>query len=534
MATINGTANGERLDGGTEADVIYGFGGNDSITGANGFDTLWGGEGDDRLDGIGDADAFYGEAGNDIIRTGGGADIVDCGDGDDRVDLATGSQLIEGQMLGGAGLDTMNLTGQAFVSGGFSAANGFERLRFEVADARLAGDTGANLIDLSGFDLSFSPFLPDVRGGGGDDRITGSALDDSIRGGAEDDLLKGGAGDDDLIGESGVNTLVGGDGDDFLGLASSSGGGKADGGGGADTIIGSGGGEWLIGGSGADTLTGEGGLDTLDAGSGDDRIDLFEGTVSAAVIIGGAGHDSLYMKHGGQLAMALFSAASTGVEEIEFNTLGTGFIAGTSDANDFDFSGFAVNLGTRVDTGLGDDRLVGSTLSDALRGGAGADTLNGVGGHDTLEGGAGADLLNGDVGDDLLLGGLHADRLFAGGGTDTLDGGGGADTMTAGLGADRFVFRTAFDSVAGAMDRIIGFDLAVDRIDLSPLDADVYTDGDQAAVVVSAFSETVGELILSYNAAKGWTKLMLDVSGDAIADLVVRIDGEVTAGGLIL
>jgi Ca2+-binding RTX toxin-like protein len=256
--------------------------------------------------------------------------------------------------------------------------------------------------------------------------------------------------------------------------------------------------------------------------------------VSAAVVIGGAGYDSLYMKHGGQLAMTVFSAASTGVEEIEFNMLGPGFIAATSGADDFDFSGFVVNFGTRVDTGLGDDRLVGSALADALRGGAGNDTLNGVGGHDTLEGGAGADLLNGDVGDDLLLGGLHGDRLFAGGGTDTLEGGGGADMITAGTGADRFVFRTAFDSVAGAMDRIIGFDLAVDRVDLSPLDADVYTDGDQAAVVVSAFSETAGELILSYNAAKGWTRVSLDVSGDAVADLVIRVDGELTAGGLVL
>ncbi len=535
MATINGTANGEHLDGGAASDVIFGFGGNDIITGGAGIDTMWGGDADDRLTGAVEADALYGEAGNDTIRTGGGVDSIDGGDGDDRVEITDATTLTNGQLFGGAGLDELVAIETVNLIGGFSAANGFERLRYVDFLTRLVGDANANVIDLSGFEVELEDAggMARVEGGDGDDRLTGSAVSDSLRGGLGDDILKGGDGDDLLIGDGGSNTLIGGDGADELSLISSAGG-SADGGGGNDSLRGGLGPTLLTGGSGADVLEARGDGNSLNGGAGDDKLDIFNAT-TVAQLIGGAGFDFIFMSHNDGLAMNEFSAAATGIEQISFSVGTTGYITTTDGDDDFDFSGIAMVGGAPdLAAGNGNDRVVGSGEGEEILGQAGADTLNGGGGHDTLVGGAGMDLLSGGGGNDSLSGGLHADRLFAVDGSDTLDGGGGADLMTAGLGADRFVYRTAFDSVAGSMDRIIDFDLAVDRIDLSPVDADVYTDGDQAAVVVSAFSETAGELILSYNAAKGWTKVMLDVSGDAVADLVIRVDGEITAGGLIL
>jgi Ca2+-binding RTX toxin-like protein len=116
-----------------------------------------------------------------------------------------------------------------------------------------------------------------------------------------------------------------------------------------------------------------------------------------------------------------------------------------------------------------------------------------------------------------------------------LDGGAGADVMAAGVGATRFVFTSAFDSSAASMDRITRFNAADgDRIDLTGIDADPYSAGHQAAVLVSAFSETPGEVVLAYSAKKGWTRLSLDVSGDGVEDFVLRVDGQLTADGLVL
>ena len=52
--------------------------------------------------------------------------------------------------------------------------------------------------------------------------------------------------------------------------------------------------------------------------------------------------------------------------------------------------------------------------------------------------------------------------------------------------------------------------------------------------MVTAFSETAGEVIVAYDAGKDFTRVMLDVSGDAVADLVLRVDGQLDPSGLVL
>src|SRR5262249_20592858 len=53
-----------------------------------------------------------------------------------------------------------------------------------------------------------------VRGGDGDDRITGSSDNDALYGDAGNDTLEGGGGADTLDGGAGVDTLTGGAGSD--------------------------------------------------------------------------------------------------------------------------------------------------------------------------------------------------------------------------------------------------------------------------------------------------------------------------------
>lgn len=62
---------------------IYGYGGNDDITTANGNDSVWGGDGDDT------------------INTSGGNDVIYGGDGDDQLDAGAGRNVLQG----GAGKD---------------------------------------------------------------------------------------------------------------------------------------------------------------------------------------------------------------------------------------------------------------------------------------------------------------------------------------------------------------------------------------------------------------------------------------------
>jgi serralysin len=111
------------------------------------------------------------------------------------------------------------------------------------------------------------------------------------------------------------------------------------------------------------------------------------------------------------------------------------------------------------------------------RGTAGSDTLTGSAGNDSLSGEGGSDRLSGGAGNDTLSGGTGNDTLSGGDGSDRLTGGTGADILNGGAGQDAFVFA----SVADGGDRIQDFRRAEgDKIDLSAIDADPLTAGDQA------------------------------------------------------
>jgi Ca2+-binding RTX toxin-like protein len=65
-----------------------------------------------------------------------------------------------------------------------------------------------------------------------------------------------------------------------------------------------------------------------------------------------------------------------------------------------------------------------------------------------------------------ILSGAAADTLTGGAGADLLFGNFGADSITGGGGADTFLYRTAPESTGINYDTLVGFDYAVDRLDL--------------------------------------------------------------------
>lgn len=80
----------------------------------------------------------------------------------------------------------------------------------------------------------------------------------------------------------------------------------------------------------------------------------------------------------------------------------------------------------------------------------------------TLRGGSNAATLSGQAFDDILTGGSGAESLFGGAGNDVLMDGAGSDVLDGGAGADVFIF-----AADGQIDRIIGFEPGIDRLDLS-------------------------------------------------------------------
>ena len=197
----------------------------------------------------------------------------------------------------------------------------------------------------------------------------------------------------------------------------------------------------------------------------------------------------------------------------------------------FDVGGDTIrNSGVIVGTislGKGDDLYQG-----VKKGVVHGEVLGGWG-ADTLAGGKQADLLIGDDlvanakdGNDLITGGRGDDTLHGGGGADTLVGGLGADRLDGGSGADRYVYAAIADSTAAGPDVILSLE-PTDWIDLSAIDADTTTAGNQAFVLVAALDGHAGRAALVYDDGLGRTRLLLDVDGDATADSVVLIEGDV-------
>ena len=403
---------------------------------------LWGGEGDDTL---------IGGSGNDTLEGGAGSDRYEfsAGFGNDTVQLDASGNL---DTLVLHGLPRSELTLSRTVTGLLITTSSGDSLK-------LLGSTGNILLEVlldDGTRLTQADFLNGLL-------LVGTSGNDTLKGGSKDDMLLGLQGDDQLLGNDGQDNLDGGDGNDILN-----------------------------GGTGADTLN------------------------------GGTGNDIYYVDNSGDVV-----SDASGTERVNSSVsfvLGNGLenLTLTGSAN---IDGFGNALANALTGNTGNNLLDGGDGNDTLNGGLGADTMNGGAGNDTyyvdnsgdqvidrdgadrvnssvsfvlgdgLEtltltgsasingtGNALANSLTGNTGNNLLDGGDGNDTLSGGTGDDTLTGGAGRDVMNGGAGSDLFVFNSLTDSglTSTTRDSISSFVSGVDRLDLSALDADSASAGDQA------------------------------------------------------
>lgn len=96
-----GTGGDDSICGTKGDDTIYGYGGNDKICGGFGDDTLYGGDGNDILQGGWGEDSMYGDDGNDTLKGGqcddpaidGGAGASDTCEGGQGADILSNCEL---------------------------------------------------------------------------------------------------------------------------------------------------------------------------------------------------------------------------------------------------------------------------------------------------------------------------------------------------------------------------------------------------------------------------------------------------------
>ncbi|HEV2565836.1 MAG TPA: calcium-binding protein [Microvirga sp.] len=167
--TIYGTDAGESLSGTASGDVINSLGGSDTVygkagddvivTSGNGFDRLYGDEGNDELHGGSSGNLFHGGSGDDHAYGGNGGDKIN---GDSGNDFLHGGDGVD-KVSGGFGNDTViGGNGTDELVGGFGEdAFRFDRLDGSVdlvSDFNYVPDVDGALDQGDHFELSLSAF----------------------------------------------------------------------------------------------------------------------------------------------------------------------------------------------------------------------------------------------------------------------------------------------------------------------------------------------------------------------------------------
>ena len=240
----------------------------------------------------------------------------------------------------------------------------------------------------------------------------------------------------------------------------------------------------LVGNDGNNVLTGGRGLDSFVGGLGDDTYVLDqEGELEEVTEMIGAGSDTVRITYANvsktsALTVDLAGGLLKGVEHVTV-------------------------------TGKGLFDVFGNGQDNVLIGNASSNLLAGEGGNDNLDGKAGADVLV---------------------------GGGGADLLTGGAGKDVFDFNDLSEMgvTSSTWDVITDFKTRSDRIDLSSLDADTATVGDDvfgaALLDGSAGFTTAGQLKFVGSVLYGNT------DADADAEFAIQISNlaSLSAADLVL
>lgn len=202
--------------------VLYGLGGNDTLIGSDGADTLYGGWGDDTLIGGNGNDLLVGGDGNDTLQGGAGNDTIK---GDDV------NCLLAAVVAAGSNYPTVcsKTTVVASTKAGVNTLDYADHMSDVVVDmttfASVALDTNGlcgsspqvgQALPNSLYECDLATNIQNLRGGSGDDILTGDANSNVIHGGAGDDTITGFAGVSGVAGPGGSDALYGEAGNDTI------------------------------------------------------------------------------------------------------------------------------------------------------------------------------------------------------------------------------------------------------------------------------------------------------------------------------
>jgi Ca2+-binding RTX toxin-like protein len=477
MAIITGTGGNDTIRtaaaGGSLGGLANATDGGDSITGLAGDDLIVGGAGDDTIDGGTGGDYLHGGGGNDILRTGEGTNpgrgerlFGESGDDDLTGSLDTSFLHF---LFGGDGNDTIR--GR---DNGSNLADYADRALGVVAN--LAAGTAV----VGGSETDTLVGVRGLRGGAGNDRITGTDFNDLILPGLGNNVVVAGLGTADQLryGDIAGSVAV----DLHAGTATKSADGSTDLISGVEIVQGTNGDDTLLGDAGdnefrpiagADLVDGRGGFDfvvyssffrgsaeifaptgdfgiaagvsvNLTTGTATDSWGFTDTLISIENVAGTAFADDL-------TGIAIADGSRSQLRGLAGNdTLrGTGtdrsisasYLADPArvlvnlSGDDLTLAGTLVAAHTAKDGFGGTDTIIaiqsvrGSAFNDIIVGSALADRLEGEGGDDEIRGGAGEDQLRGNAGNDVLYGEEGDDDIRGGAGTDQYFGGAGYDNL---------------------------------------------------------------------------------------------------------
>ncbi len=522
--------------------VIYGFGGADSLASGGGNDFLFGGTGDDTLIGNAGDDYIDGGADNDSLTGGDGVDFFYSDAGTDSVaDLGRGGA--DALVVGGG---TVN----AAVHTAWTAAN-------TTANSGVVNITTPGLaVNLS---AANGPTGYSVTNTGAATTLVGSAFNDVLTGAAGNDTLNGGLGGDNLNGGAGTDTYSLGDSDAVM-----------------DTVTDNGNAVTVSSGAIAgfdlvqqfqtatDVLNFNGGTGKQFAGTFNSTNRTFTAGTGAsnndAIVFNDANNNGLV--DAGEAALVVTGVAALGgAVDLNGTAAGLGYPLAVVPANTAPvFQATSLNAtAAGVITFRVNDANIGQTLglvnsynpapvavqqapgtnsdtvftltaaqqgtlneyfvsvSDSLastgnvvriiRGqAAGTDTLNDPGGTIPV-------VAYGFDGGDSFTTGTGNDFLFGGNGNDTLNGGGGTDVFDGGAGNDRFDYVSADFIAAETVDGGADTDTLNFTNAAAVVDAAFTNKSNLEAITLGNFTNSV---TLGSNAAAAFANLT--VTGGTGAD----------------